>query len=310
MEISLNYIKNIMTKYIIIVALGALSYGMLSSFAKIAYGQGYTAGEITFAQAFIGAVILWTIAIFRGLKNKSFNLKGNWKLLLAGTSMGSSAYTYYLSVEYIPASLAIILLMQMTWMSTLAEWIFFNKKPSKIEISASFFIVIGTVLAGNLLKAENLNFSLLGIGLGLSSALLYTCYVLFTSKLGNDVPMFEKSALMTTGSALMILIINLKSITTSTHLDLGLLKWGTFLAIFGTVIPPICFTTGMPKIGAGLSSILLTLELPAAIFFAHIILKEQISFLQISGIAIMIGAIVFINLSKKPIQKIPQESIL
>ena len=287
-----------MTKYIIVVALGALSYGMLSSFAKIAYGQGYNAGEITFAQATIGALILWMVVAFRSIKNKSFNLIGNWKLLLAGTSMGISAYTYYLSVEYISASLAIVLLMQMTWMSILAEWIFFRKKPSKIELTASAFIIIGTVLAGNLINTKDFNFSIIGITLGVSSAFLYTLYVLFTSKLGNDVPMFEKSALMTTGSAIIILLINFKSITTSTHIDLGLLQWGAFLAIFGTVIPPICFTTGMPKIGASLSSILLTLELPTAIFCAHIILNETVSLAQIIGICIMLGAIVYLNLLK------------
>ncbi|MBO9684355.1 MAG: EamA family transporter, partial [Flavisolibacter sp.] len=197
-----------------------------------------------------------------------------------------------------PASLAIVLLMQMTWMSMLAEWIFFKKKPSVVEIRSAAFIILGTILAGNLLNAKDLNFSLLGISLGVGSALLYTLYVLFTSKLGNDVPMFEKSALMTTGSAIMILLINLKSITTSTHLDLGLLRWGAFLAIFGTVIPPICFTTGMPKIGAGLSAILLTLELPAAVFCAHLILNEQVTYLQMTGIAIMLGAIIYLNLSK------------
>lgn len=292
-----------MKKHIIIVALGALSYGMLSSFAKIAYGQGYNAGEITFAQALIGAFILWAVVVFRNIKNRSLKFIGNWKLLLAGTSMGISAYTYYLSVEYIPASLAIVLLMQMTWLSILAEWIFFRKKPSKVELSASVLIIIGTVLAGNLINTKDFDFSMIGIGLGLSSAVLYTLYVLFTSRLGNDVPMFEKSALMTTGSAIMILLINLKSITTSNHIDLGLLQWGTFLAIFGTVIPPICFTTGMPKIGAGLSSILLTLELPAAVFCAHILLGEQITFIQTIGIAIMLGAIIYLNLKKTKKEK-------
>lgn len=108
---------------------------------------------------------------------------------------------------------------------------------------------------------------------------------------------------MTTGSALMILMINIKSIYTSTHLDFGLLKWGTFLAVFGAVIPPICFTTAMPKIGAGLSSILLTLELPAAIFCAHLILNEQVNFMQIIGIALMLGAIIFLNIAKAKRQK-------
>ena len=298
-----------MTKYIIIVALGAISYGTLTSFAKIAYGQGYTAGEITFAQALIGAIILWAFVLFRNIKNRSFKLVGNWKLILAGTSMGFSAFCFYLSVKYIPVSLAIVLLMQVSWISNLAEWLVFKKPLSALQIIASVIVVFGTVLAGNLLNVNDLNFSITGIALALSSAFLYTLYVLFTSSLGNETPMFEKSALMTTGAAMMILLINFPSITTSTHLDFGLLKWGGFLAIFGTVIPPICFTTGMPKIGASLSAILLTLELPAVVFCAHIILGEQVTILQIIGIAIMIGAIIWLNLAKSKREKQNTENL-
>lgn len=295
-----------MNKYIIITALGALSFGMLSSFAKIAYTQGYSPGEITLAQAFLGTLILWSIVFFRRIKNKQ-QPKLNWKLLLAGTTMGSSAYTYYLSVSYIPASLAIVLLMQITWLSILVEWVVFKKKPNSIEIFSAIFIIFGTVLAGNLLDLNSFNISITGVLLSLLSAILYTLYIVFTSKIGKETPMFEKSALMTSGSAVIIFLINFESITTSTHLDFGLLQWGTFLAIFGTVIPPICFTVGMPKIGAGLSSVLLTLELPAAVFCAHIILGEKVTFMQIVGIAIMLGAIIYLNISKarkeKAIQK-------
>jgi len=294
-----------MNKYIIIVALGALSFGMLSSFAKIAYGEGYSPAEITLTQALAGTLILWSIVLFRKLKNGT-KLALNWKLLLAGTTMGSSAYTYYLSVAYIPASLAIVLLMQITWLSILVDWIFFKKKPNTIEVSSALFIILGTVLAGNLLDLSNTNISFTGIALSLLSALLYTLYIVFTSKIGKETPMFEKSALMTSGSAMIIFLINCEAITTSTHLDFRLLQWGTFLAIFGTVIPPICFTVGMPKIGAGLSSVLLTLELPAAVFCAHIILGEKVTLLQIIGIAIMLGSIVYLNISKAKKEKVLQ----
>ncbi|MCP2029509.1 drug/metabolite transporter (DMT)-like permease [Flavobacterium sp. HSC-32F16] len=295
-----------MNKYIIITALGALSFGMLSSFAKIAYTQGYTPAEITLTQAFCGTLILWSIVFFRRLKNGQ-KPQLNWKLLVAGTTMGSSAFTYYLSVAYIPASLAIVLLMQITWLSILIEWIVFKKKPSSVEVVSAVFIIFGTVLAGNLFDLGSIHISVTGILLSLLSAVLYTLYIVFTSKIGKETPMFEKSALMTSGSAMIIFLINFESITTSTHLDFGLLQWGTFLAVFGTVIPPICFTVGMPKIGAGLSSVLLTLELPAAVFCAHIILGEKVTFMQIIGIAIMLGAIIYLNISKgkkeKAIQK-------
>lgn len=292
-----------MNKYIIIVALGALSFGMLSSFAKIAYGEGYTPAEITLTQALMGTLILWSIVLFKKLKN-GHRLALDWKLLLAGTTMGSSAYTYYLSVAYIPASLAIVLLMQITWLSIVIEWLVFKKRPSTVEIASALFIILGTILAGNLLELNNANVSFKGILLSLLSAVLYTLYIVFTSKIGKKIPMFEKSALMTSGSAMIIFLINCEAITSSTHLDFGLLQWGTFLAVFGTVIPPICFTVGMPKIGAGLSSVLLTLELPAAVFCAHIILGEKVTLLQLLGIAIMLGAIIYLNISKTKKEKV------
>ncbi|WP_281232026.1 EamA family transporter [Flavobacterium gelatinilyticum] len=294
-----------MNKYIIITALGALSFGMLSSFAKIAYGEGYTPAEITLTQALTGTLILWAIVVSRKIKNGK-KMQLNWKLLLAGTTMGSSAFTYYLAVAYIPASLAIVLLMQITWLSILAEWLFFKKRPTFVDSITAVFIIFGTILAGNLSDVTNANISITGIMLSLVSALLYTLYIVFTSKIGKEIPMFEKSALMTSGSAMIIFLINCEAIVSSTHLDFGLLQWGTFLAVFGTVIPPICFSVGMPKIGPALSSVLLTLELPAAVFCAHIILGEQVTLLQIIGIAIMLGSIVYLNISKARKEKVMQ----
>jgi drug/metabolite transporter (DMT)-like permease len=287
-----------MLKYIIIVAVGALSFGMLSSFAKIAYGQGYTAAEITLTQAVAGSVILWAIVAIKSVKKDATAFEMNWKLLGVGVTMGISTYTYYLSVQYIPASLAIVLLMQMTWMSILAEWVIFGKKPGVAELLASALIIAGTLLAADVLHGLPAGFSITGICLALFSAIMYTLFVLLTSNLGTKTPLFVKSALMTTGSAITIAVINMKSLAASTQLDFGLLKWGGFLALFGTVIPPVCFTIGMPKIGAGLSSILLTLELPAAVFCAHIILGEEVSALQVCGMLLILSAIIYLNLLK------------
>src|SRR5699024_11203467 len=112
----------------------------------------------------------------------------NWKLLLAGTSMGVSAYLSYAAVQYIPVALGIVLLMQVSWMSILAEWLVFRKKPSRNEIVASFFIVIGAVLAVNLLNMGDFDISITGLVLGVSAPIFYTIYVMFTSRLGNETP--------------------------------------------------------------------------------------------------------------------------
>ncbi|TDQ76349.1 EamA family transporter [Sphingobacterium yanglingense] len=292
-----------MNKYVLIVALGALSYGMLSSFAKIAYGQGYSAAEVTFIQGFIGALILWSASFVRKARDRKkksdMPAVGRWKLLLAGACMGVATYLYYLSVQYITASLAIVLLMQMAWMSIFAEWIVLRRRPHLKQLGAAAFILFSTFLAGGFTGVTARDFSLLGIALALSSAVLYSFYILFTSELGKDIHVFEKSALMTTGSTVIIFLINCNSLYHSVHIDSGLLQWGLFLAIFGTVIPPICFSVGMPKLGPGLSAILLTLELPAAVLCAFLVLNEQITMIQLLGIVLLFLALLYINLSLK-----------
>ena len=54
-----------MLKGILLVFLGACSFGILSTFVKLAYHEGYTLGDVTGAQAFFGAVILWTLFFFQ-----------------------------------------------------------------------------------------------------------------------------------------------------------------------------------------------------------------------------------------------------
>lgn len=64
-----NFKKNIkyMIRCIVIVALGTISYVTLSSFEKIAYrGQQYRRDH--FCTGFLGAIILWAIAVYSGSK--------------------------------------------------------------------------------------------------------------------------------------------------------------------------------------------------------------------------------------------------
>jgi drug/metabolite transporter (DMT)-like permease len=84
-----------------------------------------------------------------------------------------------------------------------------------------------------------------------------------------------------------------------TYFDLETIwKWGIFLAVFGTIIPPIAFTRGLPVIGTGLGSIISALEIPVSILSAHFVLGELVSPVQWIGIGVILGSIVLINLKK------------
>lgn len=281
------------------VLTGAASFGILSSFVKLAYQQGYSPAEISFAQACTGAAILWMLALFYGEKRTSVSVgKGvNWPLLFTGAAIGLTTFTYYLSVAYIPASLAIVILMQFTWIGLLLDWIFSKRRPSWLEVSITAVILIGTVMASGLLKNAD-TFSHKGILYAVTSSFLYAVYIVANSRAGKGESRLNKSAIMMTGSAIAIFLLNAQSFLSANHFDLGLIKWTLFLAVFGTVIPPVLFARGIPRIGAGLSAILMTVELPVAIISAYLILGESIDLWQWFGVSIMLGAIVGMNLFK------------
>lgn len=282
------------------VLLGGAMYGTMSSFVRLIYSYGYNAAEIAFSQALLAALflgILLSVSNFRAAKTP-LSRRDLFSLLLTGGIIGITNFLYYQSVSYISASLAIVILMQFTWFSLLLEWVVFGQQPGKAEGITVIFILIGTVMAGDLLHAKELSFSWQGIVLALASSLTYAIYIVANSRVRKDVKWQSKSTLIMVGSAVTIFIVNAKTILVSNHFGYDFLGWAIFLAVVGTTIPTALFAVGIPHIGAGASSILMTIEFPVAVICAHIVLKESVSPLQIGGIVVMLAAIAAMNYYK------------
>lgn len=287
-----------MSKYILMVFAGACSYGILSSLVKLSYTEGFTAAQVSFVQALLGASVLWVIVFFQEKKTAAISAR-NWiLLLLTGAAIGLTTFLYYLSVKYIPASIAIIMLMQFTWVTVLLDWYLLKNRPNPRLLISIACILIGTVLAtGGMAAVGTLSFK--GICIAFASALLYALYIVANSKVGKEVPSIKRSAITVTGAAISILVINCHQLAGGLPLAINFFKWTGLLALFGTIIPPVLFAKGIPKIGASVSSVLMVAEMPVAIICASLLLKEQIHSIQWVGIVIMLCAIVYLNLHSR-----------
>lgn len=291
----------LMVKSSLIVLLGACSFGILSSFVKLAYERGYTLGEITGVQVFFGMVSLWAIYLVgktTGIVKERTEAKKTpvWKLLVSGFSTGMVSIVYYKSVELVPASIAIILLMQFVWIGALIEFLIFKIKPSKVQLYSMFVVLGGTLLAAGLFNDQREPLSLAGILFGLLAALFYSVFLIVNSRVGNDYPPVQKSAFMLTGACILVFTIFPPAFLFNGVLTDNLWLWGLLLAGFGTVLPPLCFSIGIPKIGVAVSSIISSAELPVAVAMSYFLLAEKVSGLQWIGIAIILLAIVVSNL--------------
>jgi len=257
--------NNSVLKGSLLVALGASSYGMLTTFVKMAYAEGYTSYEITFSQMLLGLIGLIILNLIFVKEKQSYieqtKTKSILKLMAAGTSLGLTSIFYYFAVKYIPVSIGIVLLMQSVWISVLLESIITKKKPGLNKILAVIVILIGTVLATNILiDAVELDWR--GIGWGLLAAVSYTITIYTSNTVALHLHSFRRSLWMMLGGTIIIAIISAPFLLEQFNLEI-FKKWGLLLALFGTILPPILFTSGMPKINVGLGAIISSVELPS-----------------------------------------------
>lgn len=283
------------------VALGASSYGMLTTFVKMAYAEGFTSYEIIFSQMILGMIglVIINLLFVKGKSTSQFEPKSKsiLKLMAAGTSLGLTSTFYYFAVEYIPVSIGIVLLMQSVWMGVFLEGIINKKKPSANKIIAVIAILAGTVLATNMLFS-NIELDWRGIGWGMLAAISYTVTIYTSNTVSLQLHSLRRSLWMLLGGTLVVIIIATPYLLEQFNLEI-FKKWGLILALFGTILPPILFTAGMPKINVGLGAIISSVELPVAVIMAYILLNEVVNPYQWLGIGIILAAVVVMNLPKR-----------
>jgi drug/metabolite transporter (DMT)-like permease len=299
--------NNSVLKGVFLVGLGATSYGMLATFVKLAYqdkgmsGNAFTPAEVITSQFILGIIAVLVINAFQKAKKGNNVLKASKnnikQLMVAGTSTGLTSIFYYLAVKYIPVSIGIVLLMQTVWMGVLLEMILEKKVPSKIKIIAVFIVLLGTVLATNLIQNETA-LDWRGIILGLLAAASFTTTMFTANRVAIEISSAQRSLYMLLGGAVIVLIFALTTQQTPFNFDI-FFKWGILLALFGTVIPPMLMNTGFPLTGIGLGSIVSALELPVSVTMAYFILDESVIATQWLGISLIITAIVMMNINYK-----------
>lgn len=288
-------------KGVFLIALGASSYGMLATFVKMAYSEGFTTPEVTIAQFTYGILGIVLINTIQKLQNKNQATTASTKtiiqLMVAGTSLGMTSVFYYLAVKYIPVSIAIVLLMQTVWMGVLFEMLLEKKIPSAQKIISVFVVLVGTALATNIIE-DKLVTDWRGIVLGLLSAASFTTTMFTANRVGIGVSSAQRSLFMLLGGAVIVIGFAISNQTGDFQFEI-FAKWGIVLALFGTIIPPLLFNAGFPLTGIGLGSIVSALELPVSVLMAYFLLNESINPWQWIGIVLIILAVVIMNINYK-----------
>lgn len=269
-----------------LVFLGGCCYGILSTFVKIAYANGFSSAAVTGAQYLFGTMMLWLVFLFT--KKGKISVRESLKLLLSGIPFGLTGIFYYQALQSLSASLAIVFLFQFVWIGSVIEWLVYRRVPDKMKLVSIVVLLVGSVLAADVFSKNGSSFTVTGLIWGILAAISFATFLFLSSAVGSQLPPVQKSALLATGASLLVSIVYPPTFASDGTLFLRIAPYGLLLGLFGVMLPPLLYSIGMPHVGPSLGTILTSSELPVAILMSSIVLSEPIPAVKWIGVVLIL----------------------
>lgn len=289
------------------VLTGAICYGSASTITKLGFLQGFTPAEISSGQVMLGCSILWLFALPYVKTLKTTPVQIILLVILTGVVWGLTEVCYTVSLSKIPASIDVILLFQFTWMTQIVQMVQTKTRLNTWQWVALASIMLGTFLASGLNTSDFYQLDMVGVILGLCSAISYTASIFISGTVALHLNPLLKSSLSVSGQMLFIFLVFPPTSLLTNALQQGLWIWIGLLAIIGIVATTFTYNKGIPHIGSGLAGILGSIELPMVLFFATTILQERVTNLQWIGAGMILLGIILSSLVEST--KVRTESI-
>lgn len=268
----------------------AVFFGTLGVFGKLAYRIGLTTPQLLSYRFALAALLLWlAVAVMhKGLPPRR-SLVG---LVAMGVGYVAQSAAYFNALHYIPASTTALLLYTYPVAVTLLAAALFGESLGWMKLGAVSLAFVGTLLV---VQAQLHIAAPIGIVLALGSAVVYSGYILFGSRLLPGIPPLSATAtILTSAGALWTAYAastgQLAVVWTAQRV--GLIA---AFAVLGTTIPVLTFILGLRLIGPSRAAILSTFEPASTVLLAVVILGEAASPIQYLGGALILGSVLLLE---------------
>lgn len=142
--------------------------------------------------------------------------------------MSMTGIFYAISVEELPASIAVVLLFQFTWIGVVIEAIANRTFPSREKVISILILFAGTLFAGGIFEGLGQSFLQRDYFRTISCCLFFIlCFA--SGRVATEVPPYTKSFLMTTSATLIVCLFFPPTFLTDGALQAGLWKYAFFL---------------------------------------------------------------------------------
>lgn len=275
------------------VAVSALSFGTLGIFGKLASRHGITLPTLLGVRFGLAAVVLWALVLVRrdAVRLSRRRLAG---VAAMGVLYVLQATAYFSSLRTIPAAITSILLYVYPVLVTLLARVVVAEPLTRMRVLSLGLACAGVLLVVGPSPAGHLDVG--GVLLGLTSAVVYSTYILTGGVVMRGVPALFASAMITSVGGAAFLVFGA---VTSQLNGLDGAGWGIVVgtAIVPTLIAATLFLAGLARVGPTRASIVSTLEPATTAVLAAIVLGEALSAVRLLGGVVVLAAAVLVALT-------------
>jgi len=278
---------------ILFLILASVAFGVMPILAKFAYSGGANTYTTLFLRFIIASLML-----FIYIRSKKISLKLNKKQLFIILALGSVGYSMtsiflFMSYNYISVGLATMMLYTYPAIVTIMSFVIYKEKLYAKKILCLALSVLGVYI---LIDLGNVSLNIKGILLALSSAIVYSIYVLGVSlneikKINSYVIIFYVSVV----SSITTLIAAICTNNLNFHIQYYGLVSIVLLALISTVVALMTFLQGVKIIGPSNAAIFSTLEPIVSLILGVIILGEPLSKRIIIGSIFIVVSILILS---------------
>jgi drug/metabolite transporter, DME family len=278
------------------VAIGASFWGIIGYFVKELAFIGYTPLQIVFLRAISAFLFffLWIIAYRPGLLR--IRLKDSWYFFGTGVlSVSFFNWCYFTTIQYSSLAIAAILLYTAPAFVLLISIFVFKEQLTWQKLSALFLTFLGCMFVSGIFSGNFSELSWTGLITGLGAGFGYSLYSIFGKLASKKYETLTIS--FYTFLFAVIVLFPLSGIYSSevVFLDSDVLVHTVGLGLFPTVLAYWFYTQGLKQLEASKASIISTVEPVVATIMGLLLYKESVSYVQITGILLVLSAVLLIQ---------------
>lgn len=282
------------------IAFGASLWGLIAIFVRELKAAGLTEMEIVTIRVTTAAIFLLIIG---GMAYRDqFKIKISQLPLFVGTGICSIVFfnfCYFSAINQMSVSLAVILLYTAPAFVTILSFFFLKEALTKKKILAVFLTIFGCILVAGIQTEHSSTISIIGLLTGLGAGIGYALYTI----LGKVALTSNKPYTVTLYTFIIATIGLLPFSGIWGKLDIlfssKVLIYSFGLGLIPTVLAYFVYTWGLEKTEGSKAAIIATVEPVVAMFIGIVIFQESLALLQVVGAAIILIAVVTVNLPGK-----------